>query len=350
MQRSKPFIKWAGGKGQLIPTLIKYLPKDFSSIDDVTYIEPFVGGGAMLFYLLQNFDNIKRAVINDVNEKLIVTYMTIKKNPHKLITELSEIQKQYYLLNEDNRKDYYLDVRDEFNKGNLSDIEISKFMMFLNRTCFNGLYRVNSKGKYNVAFGRYANPKICDADTILADNELLQRVEIICGDFEQTEKYINNHSLFYFDPPYRPINATSNFTSYNPEDFDDDEQIRLKYFLDKVSEKGCSFMLSNSDGRGRNPDNTFLDDLYNNFFIERVIASRSINVNPNKRGKLTELLVRNYEMTQSTTNRDNSREYLNVKQIMNDIQNIENKYQKTPEKKYAEAMQKDDADEKETLM
>jgi DNA adenine methylase len=256
----------------------------------------------MLFYLLQNFDNIKRAVINDVNEKLIVTYMTIKKNPEKLISALSDIERKYFDNDEEGKKDFFYGVREKFNKCQLSDEMMSSYLIFLNRTCFNGLYRVNSNGYFNVPFGRYKNPKICDTETILADSTLLQKVEIMCGDFESTAKHITKNTLYYFDPPYRPLDTTSSFTAYAKGDFDDDDQIRLKQFLDNISTRGCSFMLSNADCRGKNPEDTFLDDLYSNYTIERIIASRMINANASKRGKLTELLVRNYQETQACDN------------------------------------------------
>ena len=171
------------------------------------------------------------------------------------------------------------------------------YLIFLNKTCFNGLYRVNSKGEFNVPFGKYKNPTICDAKTIYADSELLQKVEIRCGDFEETEQYISENTFIYFDPPYRPLDATSSFNSYAKEAFNDEEQIRLKRYFDRLSEKRCLMMLSNSDCKGRNPEDTFFDDLYKDYIIERVYASRSVNANPEKRGKLTELLIRNYTHT-----------------------------------------------------
>lgn len=299
--KAKPFIKWVGGKGQLISTFEELLPKKFMQIEGLTYIEPFIGGGAMLFYMLQRFDNIKRAVINDVNPDLIKAYKTIKKTPEALIQNLSLIEREYLgIQEEEKRKEFFLSVRKRFNQGEMSDIDNTVLLMFLNRTCFNGLYRVNSKGEFNVPFGRYKNPKICDAETIYADSELLQKVDIISGDFEQTEQYVAKDTFVYFDPPYRPLDATSSFNSYAKEAFNDDEQIRLKKYFDRLSDKNCLMMLSNSDCRGRNPEDTFFDDLYKDYFIERVYASRSVNANPEKRGKLTELLIRNYSETMAS--------------------------------------------------
>ena len=211
---------------------------------------------------------------------------------------MNTIQKEYLnITEEEERKEFYLNARKHFNNGNLSNVESTMYLIFLNKTCFNGLYRVNSKGEFNVPFGKYKNPTICDAKTIYADSELLQKVEIRCGDFEETEQYISENTFIYFDPPYRPLDATSSFNSYAKEAFNDEEQIRLKRYFDRLSEKRCLMMLSNSDCKGRNPEDTFFDDLYKDYIIERVYASRSVNANPEKRGKLTELLIRNYTHT-----------------------------------------------------
>ena len=296
---AKPFIKWAGGKRQLIPTLEKSLPNKFSEIEDLTYIEPFVGGGAMLFFLLRKFSNIKRAIINDLNSNLIIAYNTVRDNPEGLVYELSKVQEEYFnISNEEQRKDFYLSMRNRFNAGNLSKVDNTALLIFLNRTCFNGLYRVNANGEFNVPFGKYKNPKICDAETIYADSELLQMVEILNGDFEQTEQYLTDNTFVYLDPPYRPLDATSSFNAYAKDPFNDLEQVRLKKYVDRLSFKRCFLMLSNSDCKGRNPEDSFFDDLYKDYIIERVHASRYINSNPQKRGKLTELLIRNYVDTQ----------------------------------------------------
>ena len=292
---AKPFVKWAGGKGQLLATIEQLLPDNFSEWKDAIYIEPFIGGGAMLFFMLQKFDNIKYAVINDLNPHLITAYETVKNEPDMLVKELSKVEKEYYaILDESGKKFFYLDMRNRFNNDNLTGMEKTVLLIFLNRTCFNGLYRVNSKGEFNVPFGKYKNPKICDIDTIYADSRLLQKVEIINGDFESIEKYVTNNAFIYFDPPYRPLDSTSNFNSYAKQAFDDNEQIRLKNFFDRLSSKRCWMMLSNSDCKGRNPEEIFFDELYKNYDIRRVWASRSVNANGAKRGKITELLIRNY--------------------------------------------------------
>ena len=297
MAKAKPFVKWVGGKTQLIEQLEALLPADFDKRENITYIEPFVGGGAMLFHMLQTHPNIKSAIINDVNSDLIACYRAVKDNPTELVSSLSDIQKEYYSLStEEARKDMFLSVRDRYNTKELDDIENTTLFFFLNRTCFNGLYRVNKSGKFNVPFGRYVNPTICDPSTIYADSELLQNVEILNGDFEQTFDYIADNTLFYFDPPYRPLSNTSSFNDYTKESFNDDAQRRLKLFCDKVHKKGCSFMLSNSDCLSKDGKDRFFDDLYMDYNINRVWASRNINAVASKRGKLTEILVNNYKI------------------------------------------------------
>lgn len=256
----------------------------------------------MLFYLLQNYQNIKRAVINDINPRLINAYTVIRDNPYSLIEILTKLQTSFRsLTGHESQKDFYLNIRALFNKGNITDIEDAAYMIFLNKTCFNGLYRENSKGEFNVPFGRYTNPTICDENLILADSELLQKVEIINDDFSITESFIDEYTFFYFDPPYRPLDATSNFNSYVKEAFDDREQIRLKDFYSHLTQQGCYGMLSNSDCKGRNEADSFFDELYKDFIIERVYARRHINSNASKRGTLTELLIRNYDDCQGDT-------------------------------------------------
>ena len=295
MAKAKPFIKWVGGKGQLIEQLEALLPADFAERENVTYIEPFVGGGAMLFHMLQKYPNIKSAVINDINPDLTLCYQVVRDNPKELIKSLEAIQLEYHTLkNNEEQKIFFLQQRDKFNTKSLSDIENTTLFFFLNRTCFNGLYRVNKAGKFNVPFGKYATPTICDEKTIYADSKLLQRVEILTGDFEQTFAKIKGNTFFYFDPPYRPISDTSSFNDYSKEDFNDDAQIRLKLFCDRLNEVGVNFMLSNSDCLSKNGTDRFFDDLFVDYKIERVWASRNVNAIASKRGKLTEIVVNNY--------------------------------------------------------
>lgn len=298
LQNAKPFLKWAGGKGQLLSQLNELLPAGVYE-RDFTYIEPFVGGGAMLFHMLQRFPNIRKVIINDINPYLVAAYRIIKDNPDELIDRLSALEHQYFSLeDEEAKKSFFLKVREIFNEVFLDDIDRVKYLLFLNRTCFNGLYRVNAKGKFNVPFGRNLHPTICNSDIIKADSAALNRVDItiLNGDFERTMDHIGNgYNFFYFDPPYRPLNTTSSFNSYAKEEFTDDEQIRLRNFCAMLNEHpNIEWMLSNSDCSAKNPEDTFFEELYANFNINRVFASRAINANPTKRGKLSELLICNY--------------------------------------------------------
>lgn len=219
-----------------------------------------------------------------------------------MIDALGEIQTAFRKLSEyEDQKRFYLEVRRRFNESLLMSVEEATYMIFLNRTCFNGLYRENSKGGFNVPFGRYVNPTICDAELIIADSEVLQKVEILNGDFSQTADFVRGYTLFYFDPPYRPLDATSSFNSYVKETFNDAEQMRLRDYFASISSNGCFALLSNSDCRGRNANDDFFDRIYADFFIERVYAKRCINANASKRGPLTELLVRNYEDCKGVT-------------------------------------------------
>lgn len=298
MLKAKPFIKWVGGKSQLIEQLDSLLPADFGNWENTTYIEPFVGGGAMLFYMLQRYPNIHHAVINDINHDLTTCYSTVRDYPEELINSLSDIEKNYVSLpTKEEKRAFFMTARNHYNEKNLDPIENTTLFFFLNRTCFNGLYRVNKKGQFNVPFGKYVNPTICDPVIIRKDSELLQRVEILTGDFEETFEYAHGNTLFYFDPPYRPLSDTSSFNDYTKDSFNDDSQVRLKEYCDRINQAGFSFMLSDSDCKGKNEEDNFFDILYADYEIDRVLASRSINSNPTKRGKLTEILVHNYQNT-----------------------------------------------------
>jgi len=290
---ARPFIKWVGGKTQLLDDIKKILPRDLSRRDEMTYIEPFVGGGAVLFWILQEYPNITRAIINDINAELICTYRVIKHDVENLIFELNRLQNEYLPLNEVDRKEYFLVQRERFNERDISEVETAALFIFLNRTCFNGLYRVNSKGKFNVPHGRYANPKICDEETLRADSAVLQRVEILCGDFAQTGKYAHDNVLFYFDPPYRPLTDTSAFTSYAKEGFDDAEQIRLRDFCALIAKQKSLFVASNSDPLNVDNEDDFFDHLYKMFSIKRVSAARMINSKGNGRGAISEIMISN---------------------------------------------------------
>ena len=266
-----PFVKWAGGKRQLIPQIEEHLPQEYN-----TYIEPFVGGGALFFHLKP-----KNAVIIDINAELINTYKVIKNNVSELIQSLKKHK---------NDKDYYYRVRsadreiESFQKW--SDVEKASRTIFMNRCCYNGLYRVNSKGFFNVPFGRYKNPKFCNEMNLNAVHETLKNALIIHGSFEVCLDHAEKGDFVYFDPPYHPLSETANFTSYTKDNFGKDSQVKLKEVFKKLDDRGCKVMLSNSY-------NDFILDLYEDFKIVTLSAKRAINSNASKRGEIKEILVLN---------------------------------------------------------
>jgi DNA adenine methylase len=278
---AKPFLKWAGGKTQLICDIEKALPKGISR-DKFTYIEPFVGSGAVLFWMLNSFPNLKKAVINDINEDLINTYKTIASKPKELISILQILQYEFHGLEgkDEEKKEYYYQKRELYNTRKEEASGHAALFIFLNRTCFNGLYRVNRKNEYNVPMGSYNRPTICDNANILAVSQALEKVEILCGDYEKTLEGATNDSFFYFDPPYKPLSNTSSFNSYAKDEFNDEEQIRLRNFCTKLEKMGHKWMLSNSDVKGKDTNDNFFDEIYSDFSISRVKARRSINANP----------------------------------------------------------------------
>lgn len=277
MIEPKPFVKWAGGKRQLIKQLLQYSPTKFND-----YYEPFVGGGA-LFFKLSHYNKIKKCHLNDSNKVLINAYKTIKEKPKELITELKNGE---YV----NKKDVFLKIRDEEPKDL---VRSTARFIYLNKTAFNGLYRVNSKGKFNVPFGNYKNPAICDEKNILAVHRALQKDEISCGDFEKVTRQAKKNDFVYFDPPYVPLNKTSSFTSYTKEDFTLKDQERLSKLFRKLDSKGCLVMLSNSY-------TPLILDLYNDFKINIVQATRMINCKANGRGKIKEVVITNYKNNTQT--------------------------------------------------
>ncbi len=292
---AKPFLKWAGGKTQIINEIESRLPSIVNK-KKFTYIEPFVGSGAILFWMLDRFPNLENAVINDVNTDLTNCYISIKQDVDNIIEILFNLQNEYFLLEdkEEEKKEYYYKKRTLFNTRNSDQTTQSALFIFLNRTCFNGLYRVNRKNEFNVPMGRYKKPLICNQENLKLVAEILQRVKILNGDYAESLSYAKKNTLFYFDPPYKPLNETSSFTSYAKDKFNDAEQIRLKEFCANLDKLNHRWILSNSDVKGSNPDNNFFDDLYADFNIYRVNARRSISANASKRKKLTELLITNF--------------------------------------------------------
>jgi DNA adenine methylase len=295
---AKPFVKWAGGKSQLINEIDKTI--NFNKSEKFTYIEPFVGGGAILFWMLENFPNMEKVVINDVNSDLIITYKTIKSNVDELINILKLWEAEYHAFTDlpEDRKVYYYSKRELFNSRKSDKTTHAALFIFLNRTCFNGLFRVNQSNGFNVPIGSYKTPMICDSENLNSVSKALQKVEILNDDFTQTLNHAGKNTLFYFDPPYKPLSETSSFNSYSKDEFNDNEQIRLKAFCDKLDKLGHQWILSNSDVKGKNPHDNFFDDLYKSYIISRVKARRNINANGNKRGELNELLIINYKKQQ----------------------------------------------------
>lgn len=291
----KPFIKWAGGKGQLIRELAKLIPADGEKVI-TKYAEPFIGGGALLFNILSKF-NFEKVYISDINSELINAYNIIKSDVEALIELLSKMQKEYLPMSEFDRKVYYYNARNEFNElyPHMDNaVKKAALFIFLNKTCFNGLYRVNKKGKFNVPMGAYKNPTICDAKNLYNVHYALQNVTIVCGDYSLSERFIDKDTLVYLDPPYRPISDTANFTSYTANVFNDNDQIRLAEFVEQISEKGAKMILSNSDPQNTNEEDRFFEQLYKNYKINKVDATRMINSDSCGRGKIKELIICNY--------------------------------------------------------
>ncbi len=275
----KPFIKWVGGKRGLLEQLLPLFPKKFNN-----YYEPFIGGGAVFFELYSKNLLLNKTIISDINSELITTYNVVKNNPNKLIEKLNEYKQNhtkefYYQIRE-------LDRKEEF--ANLSDIEKAARFIYLNKTCFNGLYRVNKKGFFNTPIGSYKNPNIVDSETILNASCALQNVTILNQSFEKVLNSAKKGDFIYFDPPYYPLNKTSNFTSYDSNCFLEEEQIKLFKVFKKLDKKGCFVALSNSD-------TSFIKELYKEYDINIVNANRFINSKSNGRGKISEVLVRNYK-------------------------------------------------------
>lgn len=293
-KESKPFLKWAGGKGQLLKEIAKYYP--FTDSNLTKYAEPMVGGGAVLFDILNKYD-LKDVYISDSNFELMNTYTVVRDNVNELVNLLDTIQTEFIPLDDDGRKEYYYAKRERFNLLKLkkdASIELAALMIFLNKTCFNGLYRVNKKGLFNVPMGSYKNPLICDERNLKEVSKKLQKVTIVCGDYTEAKDFIDEHTFVYIDPPYRPLNDTAGFTAYTETAFGDAQQIELARFINEIDKKGAKIVLSNSDPKNEKEDDTFFDDLYSDYTIARVNAVRMINSDSKNRGKIKELLISNF--------------------------------------------------------
>lgn len=314
MVTSKPFVKWAGGKSQLLDMIRKKYPKGIEK-----YCEPFVGGGAVLFDVLNTYNNnLKEVLINDINKELINTYIEIRDRDKEIIERLKEIENKYKEYSIEKRKELYYECRDRYNEvkinNNINDtinnnittdnninnnidnkIEMAVLFIFLNKTCFNGLYRVNKSGRFNVPYNSAKNPLICDEENIRECSRVLKNVEIISGDYSGCDFFIDEKTFVYIDPPYRPLTKTASFNTYDESRFDDKEQIRLGTFISDISKRGAKIIASNSDPKNTDKSDDFFDDLYRDFEINRVTAKRMINSKSDKRGAINELLISNIE-------------------------------------------------------
>lgn len=298
MEAVKPFVKWAGGKSSLIAQLSNFFPFELENGIINKYVEPFVGSGAVLIHILQKYD-IKKAYALDINKDLINCYNVIKENVDELIKELERKEKEFLKLENEDRQAYFYNIRKEYNSYELEEkklnIKRAGEFIFLNRTCFNGLYRVNKKGEFNVPCGKYRNPTICDSSNLKKLSYLIRNVIFQYGDYKKSEKYIDDSTFVYFDPPYRPLSITSGFTSYTKEDFNDESQKELANYFGRLNERKAKLMLSNSNPKNTNKDDSFFEDLYKGFLINEIFAKRIINAKAKGRGEISELLITNYE-------------------------------------------------------
>lgn len=293
----KPILKWAGGKTQLLAEISHAYPDGFG--DTIRrYAEPFVGGGAVLFDILSKFE-LDEVYISDVNAELINMYLVVRDQAEALISLLTEYQTEYLALDDEGRKQYYYGKRDEFNSlivtgESKSGIKSAALFIFLNRTCFNGLYRANRNGLFNVPKGDQANPLICNEENIRAVSAALAKVQIVCGDYSASKAFIDKNTLVYLDPPYRPLKGRDSFISYTETEFDDSCQRALAGFIEEMDARGAYIILSNSDPKNVDPEDDFFEDLYADYDVQRINAKRKINRNADHRGYITELLIKNY--------------------------------------------------------
>lgn len=293
MVKLKPFIKWAGGKGKLLPQIRQMYPQGLGKTI-TKYAEPFVGGGAVLFDIISTY-RLEQIYISDINKNLINTYNTVKNNHKELIEILSYIETQYLSLNADMQKKFYYLKRDEYNNMyNTCNIQKAALLIFLNKTCFNGLYRVNKNNMFNVTAGKYKNPKIYSIENISAISEALKYIDIIAESYTNVYEFADEKTFIYFDPPYRPLTNTSSFTAYTDNNFGDKEQISLAEFIEKIEKKGTYILLSNSDPHNIDNSDMFFDNLYCKKKINRIYAPRMINSKGNNRDYISELLISNY--------------------------------------------------------
>lgn len=282
IQKARPFVKWAGGKTRVVPQILQYFPAEFKS-----YYEPFLGGGALYFSI-----SPQNGCLNDINHVLIEAYLHIRDQLNELITDLTLIQDHYYSLdNLDNKSEYYYEQRRVFNSLNEQSIHRTALFVFLNKTGYNGMYRENSSGGFNIPFGKRKNPIICDQENLTLVSAVLKQIDIKTGPYDEAVKNAVAGDFIYLDPPYEPLNGTSNFTEYQAGGFTQDDQRKLSNVFRELSEKGCLVMMSNSVA-------DFVYELYVDFHINRITVSRGINSTKSSRGKIDELIITNYKPVQ----------------------------------------------------
>lgn len=275
--QARPFLKWVGGKAQLLSQFEQYYPKDFNN-----YFEPFIGGGALFFNLSPT-----KAHINDVNVTLISAYKNIKNKPEEVMKILKKLESEYKNGNEESQKELFYKIRDKFNNTSDAELKKSAYLIFLNKTCFNGMYRENSKGGFNTPFGKAKNPTILDRENILLVSKVLQHTKLTSVSFEKAVAEAKKGDFVYFDPPYHPLTETAKFTSYHKDSFTKEDQLKLRDVFDELDKRGCYVMLSNSHS-------PFINDIYKKYRRETVMANRAINCKASGRGKIKELLILNY--------------------------------------------------------
>ncbi len=297
---ARPFLKWVGGKTQILPHIEANIPIQLRDGEIAAYLEPFLGGGSVFFHIAQRY-RVGRILISDNNRDLIWAYETVKNHVDHVVEALTEYQKIFWPLTNEERSKMYYATRDAFNARRHEDtddvgfrVERTAQLIFLNKTCFNGLYRVNAAGAFNVAFGRYDKPPICDPENLNACSRVLEKAEIRLCDFSEVLHSVGSNCFVYLDPPYRPISMTANFTSYSPTNFDAIEQQRLAAHCLELDQRESKLMISNSDPKNINPDDRYFEETYPHFRITTLSANRMVNCKTDKRGKISELLITNY--------------------------------------------------------
>ncbi|MCH7676297.1 DNA adenine methylase [candidate division KSB1 bacterium] len=304
MIQAQPFLKWAGGKTQHIKKFQKFYPAELKNGKIKRYFEPFLGSGAVFFDVAQKY-KIDSALLCDINEELILTYLVIQRDVDKLLEYLLRYKKSYLKLDTEKQKEFYYELRTNYNLQRFN-IDYKKYsenwipraaqLIFMNKTCYNGLFRMNSKGEFNSPVGRYKNPKIFDEENLQKISELLQMAEVCKLHFADIKSKARKSSFVYFDPPYRPLNRTASFTSYSTFQFNDPQQIELANLFKALDKKQAKLMLSNSDPKNEDPSDNFFDELYEDYHLYRIKANRMINSKKDKRGKINEILVLNYDV------------------------------------------------------